>query len=753
MLIGANIYPKDVTTGASTNAYGYYSLTLPHGNHVVIFSFLGYKPVEIELDLSADKRISVELEELSTEIPAVEVIDETRKDPVKNNTLSQFRFSSKMLGEIPGFAGDFDLIKALQTIPGIKSYGDGSSLFYVRGGNSDQNLILLDDAPIYNSSHLFGFFSVLSPDAINDVETYKGDFPASYGGRLSSVVDIRTKNGNLKRFGFSGNIGPYASYLSAEGPIVRDKGSFYVSGRISSLNWLQFLNQTPTTFEATFYDLNAKINYKINENNRIFGTFFYGQDDFTRQLETSIQTDGISWNNLAGTFRWNHTFNRKFFINTTAYYSRYHYYLYISKELDHYWNSAIENLAAKSDLTWYLNPQNTIKGGIEVGWHHSNPGNVNFSGNSEQQNIPKVPENQSMEYDFYLSNDQILWKNLFVRYGIRLPVWQDIGPTTIYYFDVNHNFIDSVNVNSNESYSAFFYPEPRIHIQYRFRNNSLLKASYSRTTQFMQMVSTSVSPFTSLEVWIPSSPNIEPQTADQVALGYFFPLFNSKLQLSGELFYKKIDHFIDYKDHASLLYNPLLEGDLRFGKSWSYGLELIIRKTTGRFTGWISYTYSRAFVQTEEVNQGKEYPALYDRPHDFSVTLSYKAWKHWTFGANWMLVSGQPVTTPTGFYELNGYSVPVYGDKNNDRLPTYHRLDLSFSYMFNRPENRYQHSLTITLYNAYGRKNPFTVSFNRTEIDGGELVVPSDLNGNYQVVPTTLSVAGIIPSINYQIKF
>ena len=753
VLIGANIYPQGAMTGTTTNAYGYYSLSIPAGQYQMNYSFIGYQPVIRNLELKGNQKISIELEETRLEIPTVEINGGNSNTEVLNNSLSQFRISSRMLTQMPGFVGDFDIIKALQTIPGIKSFGDGSSLFYVRGGNSDQNLILLDEAPIYNPSHLFGFFSVLSPDAINDIEAYKGDFPANYGGRLSSVIDIHAKNGNLKRFGFSGNIGPYASNLSVEGPIVRDKGSFYVSGRVSTLNWFQFLNQTQTTFDASFYDLNAKLNFKLNDNNRLFGTFYYGKDNFSRQLETSIHTYGISWNNLAGTFRWNHTFSNKLFVNTTAYYSRYQYYLYVSKEENNYWNSAIENLAVKSDLTWYLNPRNTIKAGVEVGWHHSNPGNVNFSGNEEQENIPKVPESRSLEYDFYVSNEQTVWKKLSVRYGIRLPVWQDIGPTTVYYFDVNHLLSDSLNVRKNATYATFFTPEPRIHVQYLFNDNSVLKASYCRTTQFMHMLSNSTSPFTSLEVWMPSSPNIEPQKADQYVLGYARQVLRSKLNVSAEVFYKQFHNYIDYTDHANMLYNPLIEGELRFGKSWSYGVELTLRKTEGKFTGWIAYTFSRVFIQTAGVNGGNTYPAFYDRPHDLSITLSYNTHKKWAFCANWILVSGGPITTPVGFYYNNGYSVPVYGDKNNDRLPVYHRLDISASYTFNKPENRFQHSIILTLYNAYGRNNPFSVNFNRVENSDGTFVVPSNINGNNKFIPTMISVAGIIPSINYIFKF
>jgi hypothetical protein len=340
-----------------------------------------------------------------------------------------------------------------------------------------------------------------------------------------------------------------------------------------------------------------------------------------------------------------------------------------------------------------------------------------------------------------------------IRYGIRLSVWQDFGPTTVYYFNVNHQVSDTVNYDLNKSYSTFFRPDPRISFQYSFNDGSFLKTSYSRTSQFMQVLSNSTSPFTTLVVWTPAGPNIQPQTADQLALGYFRKFSRSRLNFSAELYYKYCNNNIDYKDHANLLYNPLIEGELRFGKAWSYGIELMLRKTEGNFTGWIGYTFSRAFIKTNGVNSDKTYPASYDRPNDVCINLSYTNKKHWTFTANWIYLTGGAITTPIGFYYNNGYSVPLYGDKNNDRLPDYHRLDVSASYAFSKPGNRFQHSLTLTLYNVYGRFNPFSVNFNKMMNDTGEFVVPSDMNGSYQLIPTTISVAGVIPSINYLFKF
>jgi len=753
VLIGANIYIRGTYLGTTTNAYGFYSLTLPANSYPVVFSYVGYKDFLMNINLEKDEEATVEMETSSLTIKEVLIQSKNEQEEIRNNSAGEFRFSSKTLSQLPGFAGDLDIIKSLQAVPGIKSYGDGSSLFYVRGGNSDQNLILIDEAPIYNPSHLFGFFSVLAPDAINEMTVYKGDFPSKYGGRLSSVIDIKARNGNLKRFGFSGNIGPYASEITLEGPIIKDKSSFLVSGRMSTLNWLNDLHSSLKSFDILFYDVNAKVNFQLNTHNRFYLTFFYGYDHFGQTNESSYPTSGMSWNNMAGTFRWNHTFSNRFFSNTTLCYSRYQYYLYIDNEQKDVWNSAISGLTFKTDFSWYLNPKNTIRAGIEITDHNSNPGNVSLSADQTDPAAYPIAKYHSLEYDFYLGNDMLIGKRITVGYGIRLPVWQDLGPTTVYHFDGQHNFIDSSRVSNLSTYSSFISPEPRINIRYMLNDRSSLKASYSRTTQFLQVLSGSVSPFTSLEVWAPCGPNIQPQKSDQVSLGYYTQVFRTKLNFSAEIFYNIFHDHIDYKDHADLLSNHLLEGEIREGKAHSYGIELMLRKTEDNFTGWIGYTYSRTFVQTPEVNNGKEYPAFYDRPHNVCIYLSYMAGKHWAFSANWLYMTGGAITTPVGFFYNNGYSIPIYGDRNNDRLPDYHRLDLSVKWKINKPEKRFQHALILTLYNAYGRLNPFSVNFNKIQDGNGNIVVPSNLDGQYQLIPTTISVAGMIPSLNYQFKF
>jgi hypothetical protein len=752
VLIGANVYVPGTSFGAISNAYGFYSLTLPESRYLIVYSYVGYKDIKRETDLSHDQEATAELEAASLPIKEVEIRDKSHQEELRASGPGEFRFSSTTLAQLPGFAGTLDIIKSLQAVPGIKTYGDGSSLFYVRGGNSDQNMILIDEAPIYNPSHLFGFFSVLAPDAINEMTVFKGDFPAKYGGRLSSVIDIKARNGNLKRFGFSGNIGLYASEATVEGPIVKDKSSFIVSGRISTLNWVNSMMKSQNRFDVLFYDLNGKINFRLGKSDRLFLTFFYGYDKFGQSNESTYPTSGMSWNNMAGTCRWNHSFSNKLFSNTTFIYSRYHYYLYIDNEQKNVWNSAISGLDLKSDFTWYLNPKNTLRAGFEIASHNSDPGNVSLPDNRSDPSVIPIAKYHSMEYDFYLSNDQQIGKRWFLYYGIRLPVWQDMGPTTVYHFDGYHNLIDSTVVSNMTTYATFFSPEPRLNIRFLLNEKSSLKAGYSRNTQFFQVLSNSVSPFTSLEVWAPAGPNIQPQKIDQVSLGYYAQVFRTPLVFSAETYYNMFHNHIDYKDHANLLFNRLLEAELRTGSARSYGIELMLRKTEGSLTGWVGYTWSRTFIHTPEVNNGKEYPAFYDRPNNVCIYVSYALGDHWKFSANWIYMTGGAITTPVGFFYNNGYSVPIYGDRNNDRLPDYHRLDLSVKWTLSRPDNRYQHSLILTLYNAYGRLNPFSVNFNRIQDGDGNLVVPSNLD-NYQLVPTTLSVAGIIPSINYQFKF
>ena len=752
ILIGATVRKAGSHTGTTTNAYGYYVLTLPAGLQSVEFSYVGFKSVADTFRLSGDTVISANLEETIMGMREVVISARTETGLPAVNQPGDFSFSGATLEKLPGFAGEPDVLKALQVLPGIRSFGDGSSYYYVRGGKNDQNLLMIDDAPIYNPSHLFGFFSVLSPDAVNDMEVYKGDFPARYGGKTSSVIAVTAREGNDKRFGIRGNLGPFASTITVEGPIKKNQASFLVSGRLSTLNWLNYLVDDEGSFNLWFYDINAKVNARISGKDRIYATFFTGKDMFKRYTESVYRTYGNSWNNLAGALRWTHIFLPKLFLNTTLSYSQYNYFLYLSADQEDYWTSSIGNATIKSDLTWFLNDRNRIEAGFSVSRYHSQPGKV-IEEQEEQLESRDTPPYTSAEYVFFAGNRQRIGEHLTLEYGLRVPVWQDFGPTTVYYFDANHQVIDTVDVARNRYYDLFVSPEPRFSMGVKLWKEASLKASYTRTTQFLQLISNATGPFTSLDIWAPAGPNIPPLKCDQVSLGLFGNLASGKFQFSAEGFYKYYHDNLDYTDHANLLYNPLMESQIRIGDAWSYGVELMLRKPLGKLTGWIGYTWSRAFIHTPEVNDGNVYPASWDAPNNLCVFLTYDTRKRWSFSASWVCMTGNPITTPTGFYWYNGSQVPVYGAKNNDRLPDYHRLDLSAMVRLNHPGSRFQHQLAMTLYNAYGRANPFSLSFNKTPASNGKYVVPSNLNLPQQQVPTLISVAGIIPSINYQFKF
>lgn len=749
LIIGANIFDKQSYKGCLSNAYGYYSLQLTEGTYLLQFSYIGLKPVQKPLELHSNLQLDIELENAGLQLNAVEIISDEPNRPASPD----IQISGKSIDQMTTFAGNFDMIKTLQSMPGIKAFGDGSTLLYVRGGNSDQNLLLIDEAPVYNASHLFGFFSVMAPDAIKEIQVYKGDIPASAGGRLSSVIDIRAKDGNMQHHSVSGNIGPYASSITAQGPVIKDEASYITSFRVSNLNWLLYTLNGNRDVKMNFYDFNAKVNSRLGRNDRLYLTFFSGSDNLSRRTNSGIETTGIGWNNLAFTVRENHIFNPKLFANTTFYYSRYNYKLYLSSEKDMYWMSAIRNMALKTDFSWFLNSNNTIKAGAEAAIHHFDPGNVHLDTGISEDDPTAVSLYTSPEYSVYIQNEQQIGKKLIFRYGIRYSVWQNMGETDICYFDVNHHVIDTLHYGKNEVYSTFAdYPEPRFMATYEYSDDLRFKAGYSRTVQYMQVISNSTSPFTTLDVWIPAGPNVEPMRADQISCGVQYFLNPLNLEFSSEFYYKKMKGQIDFGDHPNLLYNPLIEGEIRKGTAKAWGFETMIRRTRGQITGWMGYSFSKVTKSISEVNNDLAFPASYDRPHNFVCNLSF-AHRSWTFAADWIYMTGAAVTTPVGFYKYNGYVVPVYGNKHNSRLPDYHRLDITVKYELSRTDARFHHEVVLSLYNVYNRKNPVSVNFNKTISEENEVVIPGNLASYNLLFPSITWVSGIIPSINYIFSF
>ncbi len=751
-LIGATIFVDSTTTGTISNAYGFYSLTLPPGRYPLVYSFVGYEPYRVDIQLYSDQVINIDMDQDLTQIR--EVIINKRSSERTYGGLAQLSMTGmkpKQVKKIPALLGEVDVIKSLESLPGITFFGDGSTFFYVRGGNKDQNQILIDDAPVFNPAHLFGFFSNIIPDAIKDVHIYKGNMGPQKGGRLSSLIDVRTRDGNMKKIGVSGGLGLISARLSVEGPIIKDKSSFFISGRRSYFKWLVQQN-VPEVQSMYFSDFNAKFNIIANSSNRFYLTLYLGKDDFT-SLSGSSDAAGINWGNVSGSFRWNHLFSERLFLNAIFYSGKYDYSLLTSVNQNDKWNSTIKNTGLKTDFSFYLDPSNTLRFGLDMGFYEINPGNFTFGDISSNGDVPWVPVKNSLEWNIYFNYERKLGERINLYLGIRGTLWQSIGPTTEYVYNDSHQAVASIEFDRKQIYNSYFSPEPRLGISYLLSETSSLTAAYARNIQNIHQINNSVSPFTSLDVWLPSGPNIQPQIANQLSLGYNRNIFIKTLQLSVEAYYKKMENQIDYEYHAQMLLNPLVEGELRFGEAWSYGIEFLIEKELGKLTGSLSYSLSKTEKKIPEIYQNKPFPAFYDRPHELNSFLSYQAGKRWTLAAMWTLTSGAAYTTPSSFFYYQGHSIPIYTEKNNDRLPSYHRLDISIGLNMSKVGGKYEHDLSVSVYNLYGRHNPIAVNFNKIENQYETLLIP----GNYYelpvIVPSQLYFYNFVPSLNYNFRF
>ncbi len=750
-LIGATVYIPELEKGTISNEFGYYSITIPPGTYSISFSYIGYKTYFWDTDHISNQVIDIQMEEK----PALleEVIITSMDDQID---LTQIRTGNvnlepRSVERMPALMGEQDVIKSLDALPGITLQGDGSTLFFVRGGNKDQNRILLDDAPIYNPSHVLGIFSSFIPEAVKDIKIYKGDIPAEYGGRLSSLIDVRSRDGDMNKWVVNGGIGLATVKASVEGPLSRGKSSFFVSGRTSWFKW--FMQQyNPSIQQFNFTDLNVKFNVKMGTKDRLHISGYTGKDYFSHGPSAS-STSGVSWGNIAGTIRWNHLYSEKMFSNTTLYGSKYDYYLLTNVEQNTFWNSRISNLTLKSDYTWYASPDITFRFGGKISRHDFNPGNYEDGSNPKGRGIPVVSRKTGREWVLYASNNHSIGNRLSLRYGLRASFWQNMGEATEYVYGEDYSPVDTLHYGAGQVYNTFFRLEPRLGLTYLFGKNASMKASYTRTTQFEQLVTNSISPFTTLEVYLPAGPNILPQLADQLSLGWFQKIPGGNLDLSIEAFYKKMHNQIDYKDHAHMLLNPHVESELRFGEGRAYGVELLLKKYYGRLNGWVGYSWSRSFRQIQGINGNEEYPAFWDRPHDFNAYISYNIKDKWLVSMNWIYMTGSTFSSPTGYYYYNAYAVPVYEKKNNDRLPDYHRMDISTEIQLNKPSARFEHKLVFTIYNLYSRKNPISVNFNKTLNPSGEPIVPGNLSSPPELVPSMLYLFEWVPAISYSFKF
>ncbi|MBW6460347.1 MAG: TonB-dependent receptor [Bacteroidales bacterium] len=740
-LFGASIYITELNSGSVSNEYGFYSISLNEGKYFLRFTYLGYEAQVHQVTLNKDISLNIRLNPVSTILREVEITTERTDENVRAPEMSVVKMDVKAINRIPALMGEVDIIKAIQLLPGVQMVSEGSSGFSVRGGSPDQNLVLLDEATVYNASHFLGFFSVFNNDAIKDVKLYKGDLPAQYGGRLASVLDVRMREGNQKRFAATGGIGLISSRLTLEGPIIKDQTAFIVSGRRTYADLFLPLSKDENVQESKlyFYDFNAKVNHTFNDRNRIYLSGYFGRDIFKNPFAY------MKLGNSTGTARWNHLFSQRLFSNFTFVYSKYDYNLGTANENDpssFLWTSALQDYQLKGEFTWYINPDNTLRFGLSSTYHIFDPGKAKGTGEESLFTEYALDRTYALESGIYVSNDQNLGSRVTLKYGLRFSLFQNVGPGTVYHYDEDYKMKDSTVYSSGDFYNTYSGLEPRLGITFLLNEASSLKASYSHTYQYLQLAQNSTAG-TPLDIWFSASPNVMPQAADQVAAGYFRNFRKNTIETSVEIYYKSMRNTIDFKDHAQLLLNKQLEGEIRIGKSWAYGIEFMVRKPDGRLNGWVSYTYSRTFREVREINNGNAYPAPYDSPNDVSIVLNFDATKRISVSANWVYSTGKPVTFPTGRAVIDGAIVPIYSDRNAYRMRDYHRLDLSVTLHQKQQEKqqKFNWDLVFSAYNAYNRHNAWAINF------------VQDQDNPYTTYAEMTYLFGIIPAITFNFRF
>ncbi len=745
-IIGASIFTEDGNYGTASNVYGYYSLTLPAGDYTIIFDYTGYSVSERQIKLDKNIKLNLELKIEEQAIEVVEITATKNTDNIKKIEMSTIKLDIKFIEKIPALLGEADVIKSIQLLPGVTTVGEGATGFNVRGGGIDQNLILLDEAPVFNSSHLFGFFSVFNPDAVKNVKLIKGGIPAQYGGRLSSILDVRMKEGNSKKVSGQGGIGLLFSRFAVEAPIVKDKSSFVLAGRRSYADVLAkpFLKDDLADAQFYFYDLTAKVNYDFSDKDKLYLSGYFGRDVFSSGF-------GFNWGNATSTLRWNHIYSDKVFSNVTAYYSDYDFKLGVGSQSEggFQWQGNIVNYSVKPEFIYYANSKNTITFGGQSILYDFKPGQSEFY--SENQIFDISQEDRfGSENAVYVGNKQKIGKSIVLEYGLRVSAYYFIGKGTEYIYgeredlDESKPLLEEVKYDDLELIKDFYNPEPRFSMKVDVDSASSLKMSYNRTAQYLHLMSNTAAS-TPTDVYSPSTNNIKPQLADQVALGYFRN-FGKEMQweTSVEGYYKYMQNQIGYITKAALQLNDYYEADLYSGLGRAYGLEFLIRKNGGKLTGWLSYTLSKTELKMDEINNGKYYNARFDKRHVANLILNYEFNKKYEMSANFVFSTGAPFTSSSTAYNIQGTSISQNPDnvRNNARLPAYHRLDLSFTIHGDETrENGEKKWLTgdwvFSAYNVYARKNAFTVYFDPA----------TNQAIKYSIIAT------IVPSITYNFKF
>lgn len=749
LLIGTSIYVKETMTGVTTNHYGYYSLTMPQSKFTLVISFIGYMDVVKTIELNKNMIINVELSPKAFVGEEV-VISATRSDNnIQSTDVGKVDVPIETIKSLPAFMGEVDVLKAIQLLPGVQASGEGNTGFYVRGGGPDQNLIMLDEATIYNAGHLFGFFSVFNADAIKTVELTKAGMPAYYGGRLASVLDIYMKEGNQRKFQVDGGVGLIFSRLTVQGPIKKDTSSFIVSARRTYIDVLAqpFLSSTSPLKNSSFYfyDLNAKVNYSLSDKDKLYLSGYFGNDVYGFNSKQADMKNNFEWGNASGSLRWTHLFNNKLFMNTSAILSDYHFKFSMTQNIyDITLNSGVRDWNGKVDFTYIQSPKQTIRFGVNYLYHTFTPSTLDVEADNASYNIAEPKKFYAHDGALYFNDEFDITKNLRLNGGLRYTLFQQIGPFDRFVLDNQNRVADTISYASGKPVATYQGLEPRFSVRWTLNKKSSVKASFAQNYQYIHQVALS-SISLPTDLWVPCTSIIKPQFGTQYAIGYYRNFKEDLIETSIELYYKNMENLVEYKEGASpyddMNNNP--DNNYTFGKGWSYGGELFIKKSRGKLTGWIGYTLSWTKRQFPDINQGKEFFAKYDRRNDVSITASYKLNKRFEFSAVWVYATGNTMTIPVGRYFISGNFVTEYSDKNAYRLPPYHRLDLSVTYTIKKT-NKVESSLNLSVYNAYNRMNPFYIYLETT----GNLQ-----NFDIQTKAVQMSLFPILPSLSWNFKF
>ncbi len=728
-LLYANVFVEGTTNGVTTNLYGFYSLTLPKGTYKINYSYIGYVMQSLEITLDSDMSQNVELATNSQKLEEVVVTGEKEDENITNTEMSVLSLDIKEIKKLPVLFGEQDILKTIQLLPGVSASSEGGSGFFVRGGDADQNLILLDEAPVYNASHLLGFFSVFNSDALKDVKLYKGGIPAQYGGRAASVMDVRMKNGNMKKWSATGGIGLISSRLSLEGPFVKDKGSISISGRRTYADVVAgMVRKEFRDANLYFYDLNAKANYKISDKDRIYASAYLGRDVL------GLSDFGFDWGNQTFTLRWNHMFSSKLFANTSLIYSDYDYGFNLEATgIDIKLDAGIYDYNLKQDYTFFLNPKNKIEFGWNGIYHKFRPMNFQF----DEVEIAPTQEQQALETGFYAANTQKVNDKLSVYYGLRFSAMTNIGEYTAKTYDENNEVVSETHHEKGSFYNTYFNAEPRVNATYILDEKSSIKASYNRNVQYLHLLSNSTSG-TPTDMWIPSNSLVKPTLADQIAVGYFRNFKDNAYKFSIEGYYTNQKNSVDYEDGAEIFGNPDIEAELVFGRGRAYGLEFFLEKKKGKFTGWASYTLSKTERKFDEISNGEWFSARQDRTHDISLVAMYQLTPKLSLTSSWVYYTGDAVTFPAGKYYIDDALVNLYTERNGSRMPHYHRLDLGLTYTL-RDGKYFYNDLNFSVYNLYNRKNAYSINFAE--------------NAAGQAEASRLALFGVVPSVTWNFKF